>query len=141
MLALKAARQPRAPAQLALGTSFVAVAVLVSILIAVAVVVIVVLQSGSWFGPWCGEAVGATCLEQRQDAVPACITLGGKVQGAGRTAACTTLAGWLAGWLALHPFVAQCDNRPPGGQEWAGHASAAACTTPPAMPLTSCIRL
>ena len=71
MLALKAARQPRAPAQLALGTSFVAVAVLVSILIAVAVVVIVVLQSGSWIGigPRCVEAVGATCLEQRQDAV------------------------------------------------------------------------
>ena len=25
------------------------------------------------------------------------------------------MAGWLAGWLALHPFVAQCDIRPPGG--------------------------
>lgn len=71
MLALKSARQPGPPAQLALRHLVVAVAVLVSVLIAVAVVVIVVLQSGSWIGigPRCVEAVGATCLEQRQDAV------------------------------------------------------------------------
>ena len=29
--------------------------------------------------------------------------------------------GWLAGWLALHPFVVQCDNRPPGGPYGRAH--------------------
>ena len=32
----------------------------------------------------------------------------------------------LAGWLALHPFVAQCDNRPPGGPH--GHLEGASAS-------------